>query len=465
MALNLNQTLSWSKSLAASNPAAAAELAMLNDLQGNILKGHGRPHTSNIFVSFKANQAAAAIAFIHSVGADVTTALDQLTSAQVFKATGKGGGEFIAFFLSARGYDALGLVQVRPQSAAFVAGMKQRPLADPAPEGWSLPFRDEIHAMLLIADESPAGRDALQAQYQARIGQTSGAVRILGIVQGDALINSDKNGIEHFGYVDGRSQPLTLQEDVDHDARHGGIDQWDPAIHLSQVLVKCPGGLLEVSHGSFFVFRQLEQNVRGFKETEEKLGVAQGGIGELAGATVVGRFENGTPVATAAADATVANGVPNNFNFDSDPAGLKCPLAGHIRKTNQRTPASKSHLMARRGIPFGARSDGPNDGKTENKPSGGVGLLFMAYQSSIENQFEVTQRIWANSEFFPPGPGRVGIDPVIGQVPAGNAASPQQFPDVWGVSLGKPTLFSGFVKMLGGEYFFAPSISFLKGSI
>jgi hypothetical protein len=54
-----------------------------------------------------------------------------------------------------------------------------------------------------------------------------------------------------------------------------------------------------------------------------------------------------------------------------------------------------------------------------------------------------------------------GLDPVIGQSSGGEP--PQQWPNTWGKAT--PTTgfdFQGFVKMLGGEYFFAPSIGFLK---
>jgi len=113
--------------------------------------------------------------------------------------------------------------------------------------------------------------------------------------------------------------------------------------------------------------------------------------------------------------------------------------------------------LLRRGIPYGHRSDGPNDGELDNKPSGGVGLLFMAYQSDLEKQFEFTQNAWVNNvNFRRPD---TGIDPLIGQPAHGGN---QRYPKEWGVSLGEPFDFSGFVTMRGGEYFFAPSVSYLK---
>lgn len=479
MALQLKQTLSWTKSLSAATPNAAAELGMLNDLQGNILKGHGRHHTSNLFIGFASGKKAAAGKFVASVGADVTSALDQLTQTQVYKASGVGGVTFVAMMMSAKGYDSLGQQAAKPSGAAFNAGMKARSLNDPVPAYWDTHFSKDVHAMILIGAATSAERDTERNAMVARIAATGGAVVLLNPgfgEDGDALFNSDGNGIEHFGYVDGRSQPLALQEDLEkEDKENGGINHWNPAIFLSQLLVRCPGGRLSVSHGSYFVFRKLDQNVRGFKQRERDLakaletrhGLPPKSINERAGASVVGRYENGTPIISFEKEQSPIKkgdgGVPNNFNYVADSSGLKCPFAGHIRKSNPRgdTSDSKDHQMGRRGVTYGLRAQGePNDGEIDNKPTGDVGLLFMAYQSSLENQFEFTQNFWVNNPNF--RIGGTGIDPVIGQ-PAG--PSGQKWPVLYGKTLsdGQPADdFSGFVKMRGGEYFFAPSISYLK---
>lgn len=76
--------------------------------------------------------------------------------------------------------------------------------------------------------------------------------------------------------------------------------------------------------------------------------------------------------------------------------------------------------MARRGQTYGVRVDGLNDGKIENKPEREFGLVFMAFNSNIGNQFEFTQITWANNPEFPEvpaGSAQPGTDPVIGQTP------------------------------------------------
>ena len=69
---------------------------------------------------------------------------------------------------------------------------------------------------------------------------------------------------------------------------------------LREVLVADPGAARPgESFGSFLVYRKLEQNVRAFKKQEAriagKLGL-KGEDAERAGALLVGRFEDGTPV-------------------------------------------------------------------------------------------------------------------------------------------------------------------------
>ena len=481
MPVNLDNPLAWKN-------ADAEELELIGDLQGNILKGHGRDFTVNLFLQFDVHKRQAAQAFIQKIGTMLPSALDQLQANEVFKATGKSAPVFSAFFLTARGYGALGRTDLKPKinTARFEDGMKARisELNDAPLQTWNETFQADIHAMLLIADDSEAARNATHAYVLSLISASLGAVTIVGQEEGRAMRNPDGHGIEHFGYVDGRSQPLMLVEDINDEATKvgGGIDQWNPTIPLKQVLVPDPAGGAN-SHGSYIVFRKLEQNVRGFKKDEQQLaeflGLGAGeadpdkasGLKELAGAMVIGRFENGMPVLLQKTDGNLnKKEVPNNFNYGADAPGNKCPFAGHIRKTNPRGGSEEKfglpkgveigHLMARRGITYGVRSIKPNDPnlRFEDMPTGDVGLLFMAYQSDLDAQFEFTQKSWANNPDFLNDNTR--IDPVIGQTPGPNS---QQWPDVWGASLKADRYdFSDWVTMQGGEYFFAPSISALK---
>jgi deferrochelatase/peroxidase EfeB len=208
------------------------------------------------------------------------------------------------------------------------------------------------------------------------------------------------------------------------------------------------------------VFRKLEQNVRGFKTYEKKLAQALGLTGEdakRAGALIMGRFEDGTPVVLQRT-AGRSDPVPNNFTYEDDPGGLKCPFQAHMRKVNPRQKGTIR--IVRRGITYDERQQEPKDmPDLAELPSQGVGLLFMCYQRSIWKQFEYLQRELASQS-----KEGTGIDPVIGQ-PAEWETSRQKWPTQWGNPHKRPQPFTfhGFVTLKGGEYFFfAPSIHFLK---
>ncbi|CAG8256391.1 unnamed protein product [Penicillium nalgiovense] len=178
----------------------------------------------------------------------------------------------------------------------------------------------------------------------------------------------------------------------------------------------------------------------------------------------------------------------NTDDFNYNPSDqTRCPYASHMRKTGPRDdyPDYNKHVMIRRGIPYG-------EWCSEEERAMGItqherGLLFVSYQSSIENGFVTQQKRWANS---PDGPADMakhnggvsqGIDPIIGQVhPSQNGKStgaqinakyqqPPQipFPDS---DLEKPAPqvydkkldLDRIVVPHGGEYFFTPSIEALK---
>jgi deferrochelatase/peroxidase EfeB len=237
----------------------------------------------------------------------------------------------------------------------------------------------------------------------------------------------------------------------------------------------------------------LEQNVREFKRAERDALASTlqltGEEAERAGAMVVGRFEDGTPVTLQKGPGT-DDPVLNNFNYKDDAAGSRCPFHAHVRKVNPRTSPSaagdlpfdpgseRSRRITRRGITYGHRTrESLETDELDQLPSGEVGLLFMCCQASLANQFEFMQGAWANNADFPPGQpvaGQppVGVDPVIGQetgnppAPPTAPRVPQQWPTEWGEEdfQKRPKAqfaFGGFVRMLGGEYFFVPSLPFL----
>ncbi len=484
MAVTLSSTLSWKNALNAGGDAAD----MLNNLQANILKGHVRDNLSLLFLHF--DDAAEGRAFLNALAQPALTksAATHLQEVENFAVNKVPGTPYVGIGLTSSGYALVAPAALLPADASFQRGMtdpaSRATLADPPVSTWETPYRQSdpaqaIHAVVLVGDVGDAAVATRREEVLALLPATASVV---GEETGLAQRNANGDGIEHYGYIDGRSPPLFLNEDLDAE-RDGmdGTNVWDPVANLDQVLVPDPGA--GPNHfGSYFVFRKLEQNVRRFKQAEEDLADAlelTGDDRERAGAMIVGRFEDGTPLALQQTDGA-HRPIMNNFTYDSDVEGRKCPFHAHIRKTNPRgsggaqpAPQERLHLMARRGQTYGDRADVPFDGDVppSQRPTSGVGLLFMAFNSQIHfdfaagnflgAQFDFTQAIWADNAQFPVVQPDPGLDPIIGQGPR-----PQQvYPRKWGELPDKTKPVDAVpqaVRMRGGEYFFMPSLAFLR---
>ena len=469
------------KAMQLSDPA---NRTFLEDLQGNILNGHGRDLAAHVFVRFAPGKAAEARAWIAAFAKlHVQSAYRQFAGSKQFKLLGTDAGIFGHVALSASGYAALGFETARQPHGlnprnhedgkgyeeVFQKGLKSRrkALNDPAHSQWDAAYQGDIHMMALLAADDQAQLDAVLA---TTLDSLSGVADMVHVERGLGLTRQlDPNDastvahVEHFGFVDGRSQPLMTEEQIAAELKSAGIDKWDPSAPLNLVLTPDPLGTPGASFGSFLVYRKLEQNVRGFHKSMHDLAKALGVPVELARAMVMGRFQDGTPVTLRDKDGT--SDVANNFNYDNDAAGLKCPFQSHIRKTNPRLSATGKtelrHRIARRGIPYGGtlvESD-----KLEDLPETGRGLLFFCYQADIFEQFEFIQRTWSNFSNFPKP--NTGIDPVVGQQdPNAPSQAAQNWPAGWNKPSTCPAVdIAGYVRMKGGEYFFSPSVSFLKG--
>jgi Dyp-type peroxidase family len=450
--LNNARPLAWD-----SATLDADTKAMLDNLQPNILRAHVREQLSVLFVRF--NDVAEGRAFLRWVATTkMKSARKHMQEVRDFAAGRHRGTPYVGIGISKAGYRDLGhsVEDVRKfGDPVFRDGMKRRvaEVNDPAVEEWERAYQREIHAVILIGDAEAEPVERLREEI---LGELPESARLLGEERGQGMRNPAGDGIEHFGYVDGRSQPLFLKDEVDREPK----EHWDPAFPLSNVLVPDPFAPNPVRHhGSYLVFRKLEQNVRAFKEIERDLADDLGLSGvdrERAGAMLVGRFKDGTPLTLKPKPG--GGPVANDFTFDGDD-GSKCPFSGHVRKTNPRS-FGREVLMARRGQTYGERADEPwDDSPPENRPSGEVGLLFMAFNSSLLDQFEFTQQSWANNPNFEVE--ATGHDPVIGQ---GERDIKVTFPKAWGKPemSGPQAQVAQTVTMKGGEYFFAPSLAYLR---
>jgi Dyp-type peroxidase family len=284
--------------------------------------------------------------------------------------------------------------------------------------------------------------------------------------------------------------------------------------------------------GSYFVFRRLRQNVGGFHEflhkTAKDLKVQDppnASAARLVGSKLVGRWPSGAPVERVPGeeDFVLANDdcKNNNFEFqgdtdsivpkagdtlaciDNDPAsqavkdsdGSRCPFSAHIRKAyprddNARVPpptdpklgeaATQTHRLLRRGLPYGPVSPSSPDAPVHDDVD--RGLQFLAYQTSIENQFEFVVKNWVNPPSFkePLNPALDGTptnqggghDPILGQNGNKDENRVRTFTitipdptDAAKVKAAQLTTDKDWVMPTGGGYFFTPSIEALQKSL
>jgi Dyp-type peroxidase family len=455
---------------------------LLDNLQANILKGHGRNFAHHLFFQFdveKVNLAKDWISQFASSPGGITSAEQQLETTADFKAGKRtDGGTIFTLSLTSKGYDILGLNASKPNSGSFFNGMEgSADLLKDDKSNWEEAFKADIHMLLIVADA-----DSTIAKNNANgiVNEISSFATLLLNQRGNVLKVKGGTGIEHFGYADGISQPLFLADDING---QGATTEWNDETDRNLLLVQDSGTDQPDSFGSFLVFRKLEQNVKAFKDAEGDDGPAGAKVPvikdvdgnnnkDLGGAWNIGRFENGTPVAkSSVALQTNLTNPTNDFNYADDLQAIKCPFPGHTRLMNPRDGDTiagdvSAQRITRRGIPFDDVQRIPEAEITnisdelldKNQPTGGVGLLFMSYQSSIETQFEIIKGHWANE-------GNIrghligAQDSLIGQGTNPDKTLPQQ----WGQpSQTSPFSFHGFVTMKGGEYFFTPSISFLK---
>jgi len=446
MRINLNQSI---------NTNSNEFNLIADDLQGNILKSHGRDHAAHVFIRFKSLRSA--VTFIKkTLVPKITTARKQEKDSQDYKKkVSNGRRNFSVIALSQLGYGFLGIqAKNQPRDNSFQTDREKRLgiLNDPKSQDWEEPLKTQYHCLFIIANTSKKSVQKSVRTIKKKLKSIASRVHI---EWGEGIRNKQNAHIEHFGYVDGISQPHLLDDKIGEISRNN----WDPLQNLDLALVKDPGGKTPNSYGSYLVFRKLKQDVSGWNKAVVDLAKKLNISPSFLGAQLVGRYKSGTPLIPVSPPQPGPSSTMNDFNYASDANGSKCPFHSHIRKTNPRGDGGfedqddeKRHLFVRRGITYGKQG-------TDN-----VGLLFMAYNSNIGNQFEFMQKNWANNISFPGGKNNAphGLDPVIGQ---GSKSSGQNYVKSYGDKTTtkriKPS-FADFVSMQGSEYFFAPSISMLK---
>ncbi len=405
-------------------------------------------------------------------------------------------------------------------SAEFLSGMcgqesRSRRLGDvgaSSPYNWKWGSPGNVPHMLAMVYAKPNGLAAWVQSIQT--SNWSAAFETLA-----SLDTSDLQGREPFGFNDGISQPSPdwnrQRTPASDEPEYGNL------LALGEFLLGYPNEYGKYSYrpllnegapgsavlplaedapdkrdfgrnGTFLVLRQLQQDVRGFwqfldRETNSNSEARQ----DLAEA-MVGREMDGTPLlalnsaAIPGIDPRVA--AQNNFTFDSDKSGIRCPFGAHIRRANPRNPdlppstglisrllhmlgfgnptfrddviaSTRFHRMIRRGREYGPMLT-PDRALSEQADLVEHGIHFICIVANILRQFEFVQNSWimntkfdAMSEESDPLLGN--REPIAGCPVTDTFSRPQS----------DSTRIAGlpqFVTVRGGAYFFIPSLSALR---
>jgi Dyp-type peroxidase family len=437
---------------------------------------------------------------------------------------------------------------------AFRNGMATRAvreLADPEktsaegnPENWVFGGPGcEADAVIIVASDDPSDLGETVESIEASIygGRTPAGEALNSGVhviykQPGATLPPPLTGHEHFGWLDGVSQPgirgriqtkdgdfITARQNPDEPDDQGKPGQdllwpgefvfgyskqkFDPANPDGGVAVEGPNSLTDgpggkpagpewARDGSYLVVRRLRQDVPLFHRFLDEVGAKHKVSAEEVGSRLVGRWQSGAPIMRATGKDIPEMGendcANNHFEFrdatkprknktrpgdcpddkfprsKGDRTGAVCPFGGHIRKAYPRDDQSdvidevgevttQTHRLLRRGIPFGEPFYPANN--AEKQDDGNRGLVFAAYQTSIVDQFEFVQKVWANNPDFKDA--GAGHDLIIGQSNE-NGRRERRCPVHLGGASRELVAPTDWVIPTGGGYFFSPSISALK---
>jgi Dyp-type peroxidase family len=341
-----------------------------------------------------------------------------------------------------------------------------------------------VHVALFLYHKDQPKLDELTTLAEAALASYSVTI----VRRIDLCLREDHGRIrEHFGFVDGISQPVPYGPTIVPDRRNPwhAVAAGDLLIgHLTADGDPAPGPIVSdmrpgadalpqgtAPHGfgdlgldgTYLVIRELRQDVRAFWESmntaARDLDRGRDYDHDWLAARVVGRTLDGDPLAPKP-NGIVARekGRPaNEFGYrHDDPNGLGCPIGSHIRRANPRDglapnlgdaiafrDAANNHRILRRG-----RSFGP---PFAEKPDAERGLLFMAINTDITRQFEFIQQTWVFNKSFAALSGET--DPLVG--PKGPFTVPDE------PVRARPEVET-FVRLVGGDYFFLPSLAALR---
>ena len=308
------------------------------------------------------------------------------------------------------------------------------------PRRWTLPRRFDdaspnparvelsaAHVLLQLRAKGPlrdtaptSDTDYLDKHFKAwnKVTVEGAGMQVLSVQPMDRLHRgAAKKVVEHFGFADGDSDPVIdpslTGETYSNQVRLGEIlfgydNEADspPDPEKSSDPATARARLEWLRNGSFLVVRKLAQDVPAFHkalvDAAIRLEVEQPGTTpDLIAAKMMGRGWDGRSLVDG-----VPSERPNDFDYSGDEQGTRCPFHAHVRRSNPRAPAvglnepegRRTPRILRRGMSYGAAvasvvaEGGPNVNATSENDAADRGLVFMAYNASIAEQFEIVQR-------------------------------------------------------------------------
>jgi deferrochelatase/peroxidase EfeB len=408
-------------------------------------------------------------------------------------------------------------------SAEFLSGMagqesRSRRLGDvgaSSPQSWQWGGPAKVPHLLIMIYAQPGHLEAWKQTIRGP--QWDAAFEVL-----DCLPTSNLFGAEPFGFSDGISQPepdwklrrtppkvqleygnlLALGEFLLGYVNEYGkytdrplLDPGAPAISALPLAVDAPDKRDLGRNGTYLVFRQLQQDVHGFWQFIESQTASNPQARKALAEAMVGRRMNGDPLVPtstqpiAGIDPKLA--AQNQFTYDSDRDGIRCPLGAHIRRANPRNAdlppgstgplsrllhtlgfgntryrddaiaSTRFHRLLRRGREYGPGLT-PEQAIAGVPDTGEHGIHFICIAANILRQFEFVQNAWVMSTKF--NAMTEESDPLIGNreaVPGCPFTNTFSIPQEIALRTRIMDL-PQFVTVRGGAYFFLPSLSALR---
>ncbi len=481
-----------------------------SDVQGLVRYGYGAL-TDACFLLLRIRDAGAAAAWLGSAPVSNAVELPQPPSTTLQVAFTRDGLEALRLAPSV----------LSGFSDEFLSGMcgeenrswRLGDIATNSPEYWRWGGPGKVpHVLVMLY--------AKKGQLQSWSDRTKGPVWDTAFELLDSLPTSDLQGVEPFGFADGISQP-TLDWERGRSAAGqlaytnlaclgefllGYANEYgrytdrpllpdDTSTAILPEAEDAPGMRDLGRNGTYLVFRQLQQDVRGFWQFVDGRSNGDSQAREQLAAAMVGRTKDGDPLAPLSSgtiEGVAAAHPSNQFTYDADVNGTRCPFGAHIRRTNPRNadfPAGTSgffsrllhnlgwaklgvrediisstrfHRLLRRGREYGPGLSPEQALQPDYPDSGEHGIHFVCLNANISRQFEFVQGAWIMNTKFDgmtaESDALMGNRQAIPGCPATDTFSLPQESGLRRCIQGVPQ----FITMRGGAYFFLPGIRALK---